>query len=205
MVCKRWEALWISLGAVSGARKVYEALSAYYSEPHRAYHTMDHIAACLGEFDRSRHLALRPLEVEMAIWFHDAVYDTSASDNEEKSAELAFNTLTRHNVAESVARRISDLVLATKHGGCPAGGDAELITDIDLSILGRPRQEFDRYEEQIGLEYRHVPEELFNVAREDILKGFLARDRIYLTDFFRNRYEKRARENLMQSIRRLGD
>lgn len=197
--------LWDLMGAASGAEtEVYENLSACYSEPHRVYHTLAHIAACLAEFDRARHFASRPLEIETAIWFHDAIYDTTASDNEEKSAELAFNILTRHKVSESVAKCVSGLVLATKHGESPSDGDTKLIVDIDLSILGRPDEEFDTYEEQIGLEYRHVPKVLFRTARADILKGFLSRDTIYLTDFFRNRYEKRARKNLERSIRRLG-
>src|SRR5688572_30626746 len=86
---------------------VFENLGSEYSGPHRAYHNATHIEDCLRQFDPARHLAERPDEVEAAIWFHDAVYDPKASDNEEQSARWAIETLKAGNVAPEVLRRIA--------------------------------------------------------------------------------------------------
>ena len=75
---QRWTALWQRLGAQGDANAVYDNLIARYSEPHRAYHTLEHIGHCLDEFEQVRHLATNPDAVELALWYHDAIYDTKA-------------------------------------------------------------------------------------------------------------------------------
>ncbi len=200
---ERWKNLWASIGAHSDAGKIWEKLVRLYSEPHRAYHTMTHIEDCLSQLDRAHELALNPGEIEIALWFHDAIYDTKAPGNEEQSALLAYRSLVEHGVAEITASRVSDLIVATKHDAPPAGRDAELLLDIDLSILGQPPDVFDLYEDRIRIEYEWVPEPDYRKARATILKTFLAGDTIYRTGFFRERYEAGARDNLQRSISRL--
>src|SRR5687767_3464338 len=91
--CKeRWDTLWQSAHATVSPGW-YEKLTAAYAEPHRHYHNQQHIAECLAEFDQARHLARDPVAVELALWFHDAVYDPKAADNEEQSAALAKRCL----------------------------------------------------------------------------------------------------------------
>ena len=87
-------------------------LLARYSEPERHYHTRQHLAECLAEFECSSHLALRPAEVEAGLWFHDAVYDPHRNDNEERSAALAREVLAGAGVAADAVARVADAIMA---------------------------------------------------------------------------------------------
>ena len=99
--------------------------------------------------------------------------------------------------------RVAALILATKHSQPPVGGDEQLLVDIDLSILGRPSEEFDAYERAIRMEYQHVAAESFRAGRAAVLRKFVERLRIYCTGLFYERYESTARQNLQRSIVRL--
>jgi len=198
----RWLQLWQDAGGCGDGATWYEKLTRAYAEPQRHYHTQQHIAECLAEFDGARQLAQQPAAVELALWFHDAVYDPKAGDNEEQSAAMARSCLETGG-ASNLAASVSDLVMATKSHGTEAGPDAALMVDVDLSILGQGEQRFAEYEAQIREEYRWVPKLIFNSKRAEILERFLARSRIYATDFFAAKYERQARRNLEGSIREL--
>ncbi len=174
-----------------------------YSEPHRHYHNLRHISDCLSQFDRARHLAADPVAVELAIWFHDAVYDPHAADNEERSAQLAEDWLKKAHASEALAGSVRGLVLATKNHDASLHADAPLLVDVDLSILGQPPDRFWEYERQIREEYAWVAENVFVTKRAEILQSFLARKRIYNTDFFFHPLEAQARINLRASAERL--
>jgi len=189
-------------GASGDASAWYERLTKAYAEPQRHYHNHQHIAECLAEFDSARHLTQQPAAVELALWFHDAVYDPTAGDNEEQSAAMARNCLEAEGTS-GLAAIVSDLVMATKSHSTEAGPDAALMVDVDLSILGQGEPRFAEYEAQIREEYRSVPKLIFNFKRAEILERFLARSRIYATDFFATNYEEQARRNLEGSIRQL--
>ena len=200
---ERWSQLWRAATKNPAPAGSYDRLVALYSEPHRHYHNLSHIADCLAEFDRARSLAREPLAVELAIWFHDAVYDTRAADNEERSAQLAQTWLGEARVESALMDAVGRLILATKRHDASLHVDAALLVDVDLSILGQPQDRFWEYEAQIRAEYSWVPLEIFSVKRAEILNGFFARPCIYNTaDFFR-RLEAQARINLEASIQRL--
>jgi predicted metal-dependent HD superfamily phosphohydrolase len=199
----RWLELWQRLGGQGKAVSVYGDLARHYDEPHRSYHNFDHIQHCLQEFDSARYLARNPDAVELAIWFHDAIYDTHARDNEERSAELAVSVLKSAGMSQSLVRPVSSLVIATKHNALPDDSDESLLVDVDLSILGQPWEKFEEYEHQIREEYDWVDAISFVEGRSKILKMFLNRPRIYATAFFRGKYEDQARENIARSIDQL--
>jgi predicted metal-dependent HD superfamily phosphohydrolase len=179
---------------------MFQQLSTAYAEPSRAYHNIEHIRACLAEFDECRELARHPEEVEAALWFHDAVYVPGAADNEEQSARLAESALRSHGVAAEVTQRIGDLVRATQHVTLLQEPDAQLLCDIDLAILGREPAVFDRFESQIRREYGWVPESLYRRSRSAILARLLGRASIYQTRRFTERYEGPARRNLKRML-----
>ena len=176
-----------------------------YSEPHRCYHNLAHLEDCLGEFDRARQLATDPAAVELAIWFHDAVYDPRAADNEERSAELAKDWLSDVHASDALTDSVGRLILATKNHDASLHADAPLLVDVDLSILGKPPEQFWEYERQIREEYAWVEKPVFADKRAEILHRFLARERIYQTELFFQRMEAQARANLRASVQRLGD
>ncbi len=148
-------------------------------------------------------MARQPLVVELAIWFHDAVYDPHASDNEERSADLARQCLAEAGQGELFQELVAQLVLATKHHDRSSHPDAPLLVDVDLSIFGQPPERFWLYESQIRMEYEWVPNLLYRFRRAKILARFLARKRIYSLEHFFRKYEEQARANLAASVKTL--
>ncbi|KRA54132.1 N-methyl-D-aspartate receptor NMDAR2C subunit [Pseudoxanthomonas sp. Root65] len=196
LLSRSWQRAWTGIGAVGEGNALFARLMAAYAEPQRHYHTQQHLGECLSAFDAARALAERPDEVEVALWFHDAIYDIKGHDNEQRSADLARTALVDAGVVADIADRVHALVMATRHTAVPAGRDEQLLVDVDLSILGAERARFDEYEQQIRKEYAYVPGFLFRRKRREILKGFLDRPAIYCTPHFHDALEARARNNL---------
>lgn len=183
------------LGASPPSDDIYAELVALLSEPNRAYHNLDHVADCLALLDEYGELVEHRAEVELAIWYHDAVYDARAADNEERSAGMAEVVLVSAGAPAAVVQRIRDLILATKTHRAQTS-DEELLIDIDLSILGRPWGTFCEYDQAIRKEYSWVSDEEFRSGRRRVLAGFLERDRIYVTEQLHQRFDQQARTNL---------
>jgi len=203
LAISRWHEMWKELGAATPDPKLYGELIARYSEPHRKYHTVQHLEECFEKLDEVRALAQHPAEVELALWFHDAIYDVKRQDNENKSADWARASALATGTPAEACNRVHSLVMATRHKAVPRGTDAEILVDIDLSILGAIPERFDQYEQQVREEYAWVPDFLFRRERKAILKEFLARPRIFSTTHFRDRYEQQARSNIERSLKRL--
>lgn len=195
-----WRAAWSAMGIDTQPIALLDALLVRYAEPHRRYHTLQHLGECLDAFERERAHAQRPGEVALGLWFHDAVYDLQAHDNEAQSADWARDALRAAGVDADAAQRVHDLIMATKHDAQPTDADARLLVDIDLSILGAPPERFAEYEQQIRAEYAHVPPEVFEPRRRLILAHFLARDPLYQTPGMQARCEAQARINLRGAI-----
>lgn len=197
---ERWQRTWSELGAQPPAG-LFDELMARYGEPHRHYHTARHLDECFGQM--SRELAERPAEVELALWFHDAIYQPKRQDNEARSADWARASALAAGVAAGCADRLHALVMATRHEAVPQGRDQQVLVDIDLSILGASAARFEEYERQVREEYAWVPGFVFRSKRKSILRQFLARPTIYSTAPFRERLEAPARANLARSIAQL--
>jgi predicted metal-dependent HD superfamily phosphohydrolase len=180
-----------------------ERLQARYAEPHRRYHTWTHVLACLEARRRITKAALP--DVDLALLFHDAVYDPFACDNERKSADLLVEEGRRAWFGERVLQQAAALVAATKHeeGDPFQTEEACIVVDADLSILGSDPDAFDAYESQIRCEYHDVDDVTYKLARRRILRCFLARPSIYATGPGRRLWETSARRNLALSIARL--
>jgi len=185
---------------VGDADAQFARLSAAYSEPHRAYHTLEHIETLFAEFDAARQLSERPDEVEYAIWFHDAVYDARSDVNEEKSADLAAEVASEIGLPPAFASSVRALIIATDHAAAPPARDAQLIVDCDLAPLGCSAEQFRENGKRVRHEYAWIPEDEYIARRSAFLGQFLARPHIYCTDPFREQYEAQARRNLQSVI-----
>jgi predicted metal-dependent HD superfamily phosphohydrolase len=207
----RWRETWALLGR-SPAPGGLGPLIARYAVPHRAYHNLGHVLACLELAKTVRGQLAQPGLTELALWYHDVVYEPRRSDNEEESASLAAHALAGQLQPQAVAG-IERLILATKHLAPPAAQpstavagpaghttDADYLVDIDLAILGAEPAQFDAYEGAIRREYRWVPGPLYRRGRGQVLESFLSRSRIYSTDQFHRRLEAAARANLARSL-----
>lgn len=197
-----WAALWGRLGARSDPRPLHATLERAYAEPHRHYHTLEHIGRALEWLDAVRRNLQRPDEAELAVWLHDLIYDPRATDNEERSAVVAETWLDAAGLAEEVGARVRGLILTTRHVVPPEEGDARYVVDADLAILAADTATFDRYECQVRREYGFRSDEEWRERRIRLLRGFLDRPRLYLTPEFAA-LEAPARANLERSTLRL--
>ena len=206
MLNERWKRLWTNLRVTEIPQQTFDELTAAYSAPGRFYHNLTHVEECLRVFDEGRRQAFRPDEIELAIWFHDAVYDPRSSENERKSAEWASRIIMKTGLSGAIAQRVVRLILATRHTEKPIiDRDTQILIDVDLSILGSEPEVFWEYERNIRKEYAFVPEAVFREKRAEILREFLRREYIYHLETYRNKYEEQARENIRQAISKLED
>ncbi len=203
MLQSSWKRCWTSIGASGDGLALMQRLIFAYEEPQRKYHTIQHLSECLALLGNNLDLAVEPAEVEISLWFHDARYNVTASDNEAQSADWAELELRQAGVASERIGRVKEHILATRHSTLPQGQDQMLLVDIDLSILGAPRGRFDEYEAQVRAEYGWVPGFLFRRKRREVLTDFLARNPIYNTVRLRDALESQARENLVYSLQQL--
>lgn len=187
-----WLPLAERTGIVGDAAGWHGRLVKAYGEPQRAYHSLQHLEECLGVLDEAKGFIQQLDLIEMALWFHDAVYDPKSGENEALSAKWAIEALGGTATADEVAR----LIMLTKSHQPGEGADDAWIIDIDLAIFAQPASRVLEYERQIREEYAWVPEELYREKRAEVLRGFLAREPIYRTLWARERFETRARENL---------
>jgi len=201
MMKKRWLSTWSNAANTDGEQE-YTAIIAAYGEKHRAYHNLEHVKDCLDQLDHI-DAKIKQCEIELALWYHDIVYSTRSSRNEEESAKQASQDMNKAGVHSSIIENVKMLILSTKHDYIPAAEDEKILVDIDLSILGRSPEKFHEYESKIRREYEWVPKHIFSKKRIEILQGFLNRRYIYLTDMFKEKYEIQARQNIIASIAQL--
>lgn len=183
-------------------------LAGLYRAPGRHYHGLAHIEALLALAAEYRPALSDPEAVEAAIWFHDAIYDSRAKDNETRSAGLARSKLAGRTDEARLAC-IAAMIEATATHEVPTLADpdhvrdAALLLDMDLSILGAEPNVFDAYEQAVRREYHWVDEPAWKAGRGAVLKNLLARPHIFHTPEFRDRFEVQARENMARSVERL--
>jgi predicted metal-dependent HD superfamily phosphohydrolase len=182
-------------------------LHARYNEAHRAYHTWAHIEALLGWFEKLDWA--HGQAVEIAVYYHDAVYEPLSPTNEADSAALMVAELSGRVDDETIARA-GALILATAGHQLPETGDAglaadcALFLDADLSILGAEPGAFDAYDQAIRAEFAAIPDEVFLPRRRRVMAGFLERERLFRTERFHQSHDGPARENLRRLVARLG-
>lgn len=202
---------WVRLLAQYGvnpadAYTVFDLLTAVYSAPDRHYHNLEHLHEVFRVAARLGSITDDTGPLHLAIWFHDAVYDSRAKDNEARSAELAVTLLGPIGVPASVLGRVQQLVLATIHLTThqpPGDRDAAILLDADLAILGASNERYRRYAADIRKEYSWVPDLEFNQARAAVLEQFLARPRLFQHDLLFQEGEEQARTNIRGELERL--
>ncbi|MBM3342672.1 MAG: N-methyl-D-aspartate receptor NMDAR2C subunit [Betaproteobacteria bacterium] len=201
---RRWLQLWQRCGVARQAdgalADTYAALVKRYAEAQRHYHTAQHIAECLAHFEAANALCEHETQVEIALWFHDSIYEPRAKDNEAQSAAWAAAVMRNAGLSDVAQTRVHELIMATRHDALPLKHDEQVLVDIDLSILGADVARFDEYERQVRAEYAWVPGFVFKQKRREVLQGFLEQPSIYSTAHFKDKLEKKARENLARSI-----
>lgn len=175
-------------------------LFSLYEIPYRDYHNINHIEHCLKEYDLLSEDEL-DFVIELSIFYHDAVYAPKEKDNEKRSCDWAEFDLTIMKVPTDDILKLKRLIMATKHDVYPNDReDEKIIVDIDLSILGQDEKIFNKYCIGIREEYSHVEDYGYAKGRKKFLQRLLERPRIYQTNFFHEKYEVIARENIKREM-----
>jgi predicted metal-dependent HD superfamily phosphohydrolase len=198
---ERWKRLIEPIATRGDVPGEGERLLARYREPQRRYHTVAHLEQGFGEIDRITERLARREVVELAFFFHDAVYSVyRTAANEAKSAALLREVGGALGIDATIIDAAARLVVATRlHDDAP-DEDARLFLDVDLSILGQDEHTFDQYERDVRAEYAWLPTWYFGYQRRRFLRAMLARPAVFHSEAFRDRYERIARDNMARSL-----
>lgn len=198
----RWHALTAPLVPDAARREAaFQALATAYEGPDRHYHNLTHIEKLLNRVDGT---ALHdPAVVQLAVWFHDVVYNALKSDNEARSAEEALDFLRHSNLSLERQQRVAFLIERTHdHTQPQPPDDADLLyfLDSDLSILGAAEADYWAYARQVRQEYRLVPELLYRPGRRQVLAKLLDAPVLFHTPALRDELDPNARRNLQAEL-----
>ncbi|CAA7197198.1 HD domain-containing protein [Chryseobacterium potabilaquae] len=178
----------------------WKELEKNYTNRKRHYHNLNHLESIINELENPGIEIKDWDSVLFSVFYHDIVYQSTAKDNEEKSAEKAKIVLQKINLPSEQIDNVSNQIFATKSHEKSNDSDTNYLLDADLSILGKSWDEYEKYTKQIRKEYSIYPNFLYNPGRKKVLEHFLTFDEIYKTEFFKERYEKQARENITKEI-----
>ncbi len=181
---------------------IFDRLQEYYREDHRYYHTPQHVQHCLNQVDLAKYELDNADAVELAIWFHDVIYDPQANDNEWQSTEW-FRRCADGVLPIELIEQVVRLILITRHKDPPTQDDERFIVDVDLSGFALPWEEFIQESDTVRKEYAHQSERDYAKRQIPFLQSLLNRKSIYSTGFFQHRYEQTARENINRKIKLL--
>ncbi len=172
-------------------------LTRRYSEPHRSYHNLPHVAKMLQS---GAPLGLSEEQV-MAIWFHDAVYQPGSAFNEKESAELAVECLGDAGWPRERMDVVSQIILDTK-SHTPTLDESRLVIDLDLETLAGSWAEYQGFGRRVRAEFSHVSEEEWAMGRGAWLSHMLAKEQLFWTEWGQP-LEIEARANLTRDLERL--
>ena len=202
---REFETLWLAVAEDDPAHAdhVCQVLTGHYSEPGRYYHNLAHVNHCLGQARLVAGLLPDVHALELAIWFHDVVYDPRAHDNEARSATL-FRELSGPVMAAAIVDHVERLVLVTQAGRTPRQADEACMVDIDYSSFGLPWEPFLADSLAVRAERSHLTDEQYVVQQSGMLQGLLRREAVFTTELFRARYEDTARSNIARYLELIG-
>lgn len=168
----------------------------HYSGKKRFYHTLRHLEHLLEQLTAVKSGLTDWNAILFTLFYHDVIYNALKSDNEEKSAELAEKRMQQLQVPFELIERCKEQILATKSHVKSDNPDTNYFTDADLSVLGQDWEVYSAYFNNVRKEYAVYPDLVYNPGRKKVLQHFLAMERIFKTDYFFEKYEEQARENL---------
>ena len=179
---------------------LWQEIEKNYTSKGRYYHNLQHIDSIFKELKAVENV-INDIEVlALSVFYHDVIYQSTAKDNEEKSAKLAIKRLTQIGYNSEKINKISEQIIATKSHKISVDLDTNFLLDADLSILGKDWDDYEIYIKQIRKEYSIYPDFFYKPGRKKVLEHFLKFPQIFKTEFFIEKYETQARHNLKREI-----
>jgi len=183
------------------ANMIYESIFFRHNDPQRRYHGLSHLEALFALLHKHAPHIAAETPPRLAVWWHDAVYDPQARDNEENSADLARVQMAELGIVRPIIEETSRLILMTKnHWDGPSAGDGDCFLDADIAILGASPAAYDAYSKQVREEYSWAPDDRYRAGRSAFLNFVLARSRLFRTDAFETAYAAQARANMGREL-----
>ena len=182
------------------SRTEWAAVVAAWSEPHRRYHDLAHLAAVLGLVGELAGAATDPDAVRLAAWYHDVVYDPRRDDNEQISAERARAGLRGLVPPERVEEVVRLVLLTAGHDPAPDDVDGAVLCDADLAVLAGPPEAYAAYASAVREEYGHLSDAEFTAGRTAVLEHLLALPALYRLPAVAREWTPRARANLAAEL-----
>jgi len=176
--------------------EIFDKIISGYTDTNRFYHTIAHIGTMIELANEYSDEILNKTAFYFAIFYHDLIYDTTRNDNEVRSAACASSDLQKLHIDNYILRDTTGLILATKSHDAHHSLDINMFIDIDLAILGFPTEQYEMYMKNIRKEYSLCNDAEYKKGRIDVLQHFSDMQYIYKTEFFQNRFEQRARNNI---------
>ena len=184
--------------------KIFADLIKAYSGSRRHYHNLDHLLHILNSLAEVKEYINCFPALQLCAWFHDYTYEPQALDNEVQSAVYAERVLSKLGVKFDTVRLVQQIILSSrKHEPLLEETDNLYFLDVDLAILGASTDKYLAYSQAIRQEFGKVSDLDYQSGRTKVLQQFLDRDNIYYTDYFGDRLEPQARENLQTEINNL--
>lgn len=177
-------------------QEILDRLTERYLEPHRFYHTLQHIEGGLEVYSEMFPTTPLPATKFFAWAYHDSVYDTKASDNEERSAGIFLRDASNLGFSMAESDEIATYIIATD----PSAAPISVVNDIDLAGLGASPEVFDRNTENILKEYNWVEPEVWRKGRTAVLRQLLMRSQLYITAPFIAKFTQPAIENMKRAL-----
>ncbi|MEA5512805.1 hypothetical protein [Nodularia sp. UHCC 0506] len=191
------------VGQIASEQSFTDLVTAY-STSDRYYHTLKHIAHVLSTIDTLQAYAQDLPAVQLAAWFHDVVYHPQTQDNEERSADYAYELLSNLGIPTNTIDTVTSLILNTKnHQAATDDYDSQVLLDADLAILATNPEDYREYSRAIRQEYAWFSELEYITGRRQVLEHFLQQQRIYHTPLMFEVAEQSARSNLQTEIQTL--
>lgn len=165
-----------------------------YSSKKRHYHTLQHLDNLLAELIEVKDKIQNWRIILFTLYYHDIVYNSLKSNNEEKSAELAEKRMTQISAPNQTIELCKKQILATKTHNESTDSDTNYFTDSDLSVLGQSQETYYLYCKNIRKEYSIYPDLIYNLGRKKVLNHFLSmKEYLKLIIFTKNLKYKRKK------------
>jgi predicted metal-dependent HD superfamily phosphohydrolase len=182
------------------ANKLWQEIETNYTHKKRYYHTLTHLENLYAQLLQVKQHITNWQTILFTLFYHDAIYNTLKHNNEEQSALLAAKRMTEIGLSSTIIENCKSQILATKSHTFSNDADTNYFTDADLSILGKPWEDYNLYCQNVRKEYSIYPSIIYNPGRKKVLQHFIAMDKIYKTEYFYSKFEEQAKQNLQAEL-----
>lgn len=183
--------------------ELWQEIERAYTANNRYYHNISHLEYMINQAVQYKDKIMDFDVILFSIYYHDIIYNIHKKDNEEKSAEIATDRLSKMGVPQANIIACQNQIIATKLHKYNANMDTNFLLDFDLAILGDTPQNYKSYTKNIRKEYAIYPDLLYKIVRKKVILNFLNMDSIFKTKDFQDKYEQQARKNLKMELEEL--